>query len=61
MELKEILTTIILVVILLIIYYASMYPQKKAQKELKKMQDELKKGDKIITFSGLSGTIEDIK
>ena len=54
MELKEILTTIILVVILLIIYYASMYP-------LKKMQDELKKGDKIITFSGLSGTIEDIK
>ena len=24
------------------------------------MQDELKKGDKIITYSGLSGTIEEI-
>lgn len=60
MELKEILTTIALVIMLLIIYYASLYPQKKAQKELKKMQESLKKGDKIITFSGLSGTIEEV-
>ena len=33
---------------------------KKQEKEIKKMQDELKKGDKVITYTGLSGTIEDV-
>lgn len=60
MDNKEILTTIVMVIILLVIYYASTIPQKKAKKELKTMQDNLKKGDKIVTFSGLSGVIDEV-
>lgn len=61
MEIKQILTTIVLVAIILVIYYASYFPKIKEQKEAKKMQENLKKGDKIVTFSGLSGTIEEIE
>lgn len=35
--------------------------RKRQEKKIKKMQDELKKGDKIITYSGLSGIIEKIE
>lgn len=61
MEVKQILTTLVLVAIILVIYYASYYQKIKEQKEIKKMQDELKKGDKIITYSGLSGIIEKVE
>lgn len=60
MDLREILTTCACVVILLVIYYAGTFQRRKQEKDLKKMQDELKKGDKIITFSGLSGIIEEV-
>lgn len=39
----------------------SYYERKKDEKKIKKMQDELKKGDKIITYTGLSGIIEKIE
>lgn len=61
MEIKQILTTLVLVAIILVIYYASYSQKIKQQKETKKMQDELKKGDKIITYSGLSGIIEEVE
>ena len=35
--------------------------RKKQEKKIKKMQDELKKGDKIITYTGLSGIIDKIE
>jgi len=57
MEYKEILTTIAFVAILLVIYYFSTWQQKKQAKLLKKMQEEIKENDKIITFSGLSGKV----
>lgn len=60
MDTYHIITTCVLVVIILIIYYASMWPRKKQEKELIKMQDNLKKGDKIITFSGLAGVVDDV-
>ena len=60
MDIKEILTTIAIVIILLIIYYMSTWPRKKQAKELEKMQNSLKKGDKIITYSGLAGVIEEV-
>lgn len=56
-----IIKVIIIVVIIMIIYYLGTLPNKKRDKELKEMQDSLKKGDKIITFSGLAGVVEDTK
>ena len=61
MNLKDILTTIVFVAIILLIYYIPYSQKKKQDKEIKKMQDNLKEGDKVITYSGLSGTIEKIE
>ena len=61
MDTYRIITTCVIIVLILVIYYASMWPRKKQEKALKEMQNNLKKGDKIITFSGLSGIIEEIK
>lgn len=61
MNIKDILTTIILVIIILWIYYMVCLQRKKQEKEIKKMQDELKKGDKVITYSGLAGVIDKVE
>lgn len=61
MNTDYIVRVIIIVVIIMIIYYISTLQNKKREKELKAMQDSLKKGDKIITFSGLAGVVEDTK
>lgn len=45
---------IFLFVILIIVFAFTYLPRKHEEKNLKKMQDELKVGDKIITYSGLS-------
>ena len=60
MDLKQVITTIVAVIILMLIYYFTTIPRRKQEKELKEMRDKLKKGDKIITYSGLSGEIEEI-
>jgi len=36
-------------------------PQQKRQKEVKSMLDAMKKGDRVITSSGIHGTITDIQ
>lgn len=59
-EVEQIISTLVIVIIILIIYYASTWHRRKQQKDLKKMQDDLKKGDNIITFSGLSGTVDEV-
>ncbi len=61
MELKDILTTIVVIIMILLIYYVSFAERKRQEKNIKKMQDELKKGDKVITYSGLSGVINTIE
>lgn len=60
MDSKQLIVTIVTIALLLAIYYLSIIPKKREQKEVKKMQDELKKGDKIITYAGLSGIIEEV-
>ena len=42
---------------ILIFYFFLIRPQKKQEKETKKMLDALKKGDKIVTIGGIYGTI----
>ena len=45
------------VLIFVIFYVLLILPQRKRQKELKSMQENLKKGDKVLTTSGIWGTI----
>ena len=61
MSVKDILTTLVLVAIIFLIYYMTYYGRNKEAKKIKKMQDELKEGDKIITYSGLAGIIDKIE
>ena len=60
METKQLIIMIITILLILGLYYLTLLPRKKQEKEIKKMQDDLKKGDKVITYTGLSGTIEEI-
>lgn len=45
------------VLIFVIFYVLLILPQRKRQKELKSMQENLKKGDKVLTTGGIWGTI----
>ena len=44
-----------------IFYFILIRPQQKKQKELKKMVEELKKGDRVMTNGGIFGTVAGIK
>ncbi|HRK58737.1 MAG TPA: preprotein translocase subunit YajC [Candidatus Kapabacteria bacterium] len=46
--------------IIFIFYFMIIRPQSKRQKELKKMLDEMAKGDKVVTGAGIHGTISDM-
>jgi len=50
-----------LVLIFVIFYFLLIRPQQKKAKEVRKMLDELKKGDKVITAGGLYGVIENVE
>ena len=44
-------------VIFAIFYFLLIRPQQKRQKEQRKLLDNLKKGDRVVTTGGLHGTI----
>ena len=56
----EYIQFIVTIIIVLVIFYIANIQNKKQQKELKKMQDEIKKDDKIVTYSGLSGIVSEV-
>ena len=47
----------ILIPLFLIMYLLLIRPQRKRQKEHEKLLSELKRGDKVVTNSGMFGTI----
>ena len=49
------------VVIIVIFYFLLIRPQKKRQEEHQKMVDSLKKGDEVVTHSGIFAQIADIR
>lgn len=51
---------IMMLVIFAIFYFILIRPQQKRMKEHRKMVDELKKGDRIITGGGIYGTVEGV-
>ncbi len=49
---------IMMIIIFAIFYFILIRPQQKKMKEHKKMVEELKKGDRIITSGGMYATVE---
>ena len=60
MSKEQIIYTAVIVVIIIIIYLNVYFQNKRVEKAKKEMQDAIKKGDKIITYSGLSGEVDKV-
>lgn len=56
----EYIQFIVTIIIILVIFYIANYAKRKQDKELKKMQDDLKEGDKIVTYSGMAGVVSKV-
>ncbi len=50
-----------LVLIIVVFYFFMIRPQMKRQKELRKFQESLSKGDKVIIAGGIYGKIAEVK
>jgi preprotein translocase subunit YajC len=50
-----------MIVMFVIFYFFIIRPQSKRQKELQKMLDAVKKGDKVITAGGMLGLVTEVK
>jgi preprotein translocase subunit YajC len=54
--------TVLMIAIMMVMFYViAIRPQQKQQKELKKMLDTLKAGDKVLLTSGIYGIVSHIK
>lgn len=49
-----------IILMFVIFYFLLIRPQQKRQKQVREMQDNLQKGDKVITIGGFHGTIHAI-
>ena len=54
-------TVFMLVAMLAIMYFVMIRPENKRKKEAEQMRSALKKGDKIVTIGGITGTVVDVK
>lgn len=50
-----------LVLIIVVFYFFMIRPQMKRQKELRKFQESLAKGDKVIIAGGIYGKVTEVK
>lgn len=58
---QSMLSTILPMVLIMIVFYFFMIrPQMKKAKDHKKLVEELKKGDKVVTTAGIHGIIRDL-
>jgi preprotein translocase, YajC subunit len=51
---------IMIILLFVIMYFFMIRPQQKKQKEIQKMREGMKVGDKIVTAGGIHGKIKDI-
>ncbi|MCM4165737.1 MULTISPECIES: preprotein translocase subunit YajC [unclassified Arenibacter] len=49
-----------LILMFVVVYFFMIAPQRKRQKQEKKFTEELKRGDKVVTKSGMHGKIVDL-
>jgi preprotein translocase subunit YajC len=55
----DMLTTLGPIILMFVLFYFLLIrPQQKKQKAVAQMQNELKKGDKIVTIGGLHGIVD---
>ena len=54
-------TVFMLVAMLAIMFFVMIRPENKRKKEAEQMRSTLKKGDKIVTIGGITGTVVDVK
>lgn len=50
-----------MLIFILFFYFVVIRPQKKQQKEMQKMLEALKKGDKVVTIGGIFGKVAAVK
>ncbi|SMG51644.1 preprotein translocase subunit YajC [Arenibacter troitsensis] len=49
-----------LILMFVVVYFFMIAPQRKRQKQEKKFAEELKRGDKVVTKSGMHGKVVDL-
>ena len=54
-------TMLMLVLMIAIFYFMLIRPENKRKKEAEQMRSSVKKGDKITTIGGITGTVVDVK
>jgi preprotein translocase subunit YajC len=50
-----------LILIFVVFYFLLILPQQRKQKQHRKLLTELQKGDRVVTSSGIRGTIANVK
>jgi preprotein translocase subunit YajC len=50
-----------LILIFVVFYFLLILPQQRKQKQHRKLLSELQKGDRVVTSSGIRGTIANVK
>jgi preprotein translocase subunit YajC len=53
-------TLVMFAAVILIMYFLMIRPQQKRQKEHQKMLSSIQKGDKVVTSSGIHGTVVEL-
>jgi len=53
-------TIVPIILMFAVLYFLLIRPQQKQQKAVRQMQEELKKGDTVVTIGGLHGTVDSI-
>ena len=54
-------TMIMMVMMVAIFYFMLIRPENKRKKEAEQMRSAVKKGDKVVTIGGITGTVVNIK
>ncbi len=58
---NELMSFLPLILIVVVCYFLMIRPQQKKQKEEQKMRDALKKGDHVMTTSGLKAKVASVR
>jgi len=54
-------TLIMMIMMIAIFYFMLIRPENKRKKEAEQMRSAVKKGDKVVTIGGITGTVVDVK
>ena len=58
---SSMMSILMIVLLFVIMYFFMIRPQQKKQKEVQKMREALKVGDRIVTSGGIFGKIKEIE